>query len=108
MSNTIMYNEAKTYSQSDSPITITIPTDASAHQITFDPVTATSGTAVVSFVPVGVSGSESLKDQYGAAITFNAATGQVSYEFGGRISAIVVTSTAMNGTFRISMSGVVA
>lgn len=106
--NGIMYISPQngTYQQANSPITLSVSPDACRHQMTFDPGTATSGTCAMTFKPIGVPGTETLKDIYGAAVVFNAASGQQTVVIPDlRASEVIATFAAMNGTVNLAISG---
>jgi len=84
-------------------VTTTIGTDpnAASWSIKLNKGTATSGTMALTAKGPGASTAETVYDQNGVAIVFNAAssTPQTYYFTNKPVDSIVITPTALNGTY---------
>jgi len=86
--------------------TIAVPENNTKHQLTLYKDSATSGTIAVTFKALGSTDAETLKDAYGAAVVFNCASSSLqTLELEGVISDIILTPTALNGTYKCSYVG---
>ena len=86
--------------------TITVPENNTQHQLTLNKDGANSGTIAVTFKALGSTTAETLKDIYGAAVVFNCASSTLqTVRFDGAISEIILTPTALNGTYQCDYAG---
>ena len=94
-------------SQADGNIAIPINPNvvANRHQVSIDPITATSGTVKIKVLAIGAVGYEFLTDADLTDVEVDLANGTRTITFEGSISAYYILPTSVVGTYSALVSG---